>query len=127
MIRVLKPNGFLLLREPIVSMGNWSKKRDGLTRNERGIPVSFFDSIFNNNSVQVISKEYCFTTTYILENTIGRFLKKPIYSYKLYVLIDKYISIALKRNVFYHATNKLQKIAPSSIFYVIKKTATNNV
>jgi SAM-dependent methyltransferase len=36
--RVLKPGGRLLIREPISSMGDWTRPRPGLTRNERGIP-----------------------------------------------------------------------------------------
>ncbi|MBM3453659.1 MAG: class I SAM-dependent methyltransferase [Bacteroidetes bacterium] len=45
LIRVLKPNGMLLIREPIVSMGDWRMPRKGLTKNERGIPLSYFEKI----------------------------------------------------------------------------------
>jgi SAM-dependent methyltransferase len=127
MIRVLKPNGYLLLSEPIVTMGDWRKQRNGLTKNERGIPVSFFDSEFNQYSIQIISKEYCYTITPFLQKTIGRLLKKPIYSYRPYVLIDKYISNLLKNNVRYHPTKKIYKIAPGSIFYVIKKLSSTTL
>ena len=121
LIRVMKPNGHLLLREPIFSMGDWQKPRIGLTNNERGIPVSFFDSEFGKYSIEIISKEYCFTTTYLFQKTFGKFFNKALYSYKFYVLFDKYLSILLKKNVRYHAIHKINKIAPSSIFYVIKK------
>ncbi|TAH25262.1 MAG: class I SAM-dependent methyltransferase [Cytophagales bacterium] len=121
LIRVLKPNGYLLLREPIISMGDWRKPRMGLTRNERGIPVSFFENEFAKYSLGVVSKGYCFTMTSLLQRNIGFLFNKPIYSYKTYVLLDKYISRLLKHNVKYHATKKINRISPQSIFYVLKK------
>ncbi len=121
LVRVLHPDGYLLLREPIISMGDWSKQRRGLTKNERGIPISFFEKEFSKYPIKTLSKEYCFTMTSLLQRTIGFMFKKPIYSYKAYVFLDKFISNLLKKNVKYHATRKLNRIAPSSIFYVIKK------
>ena len=123
LIRVLKPDGYLLLREPIVSMGDWNFPRKGLTKNERGIPISFFDNLFKNEPVNILSKNYCFTLTGVFQKVIGRFLKEPVYSYKSYVLFDKLISFFLKVNVHYYTKKKVDKIAPSSIFYVIKKSS----
>jgi SAM-dependent methyltransferase len=65
--RVLKPNGFLLIREPIISMGDWRNLRKGLTKNERGIPAHIFDRIFRENDLEVHSKQYCFTATSFLQ------------------------------------------------------------
>lgn len=39
--RCLSDGGSVLMREPIVSMGGWSKPRPGLTKRERGIPCKF--------------------------------------------------------------------------------------
>lgn len=120
-IRVLKPNGYLLLREPIISMGDWRFPRQGLTKNERGIPLSFFEAIFKNESVEIISCLHCFTMTTFLQRLMGSLLKKPIYSYKLYLIVDRALSEIFKRNVKYHALNKISRIAPVSIYYVIRK------
>ncbi len=120
-IRVLKTDGYLLLREPILSMGDWRKPRKGLTKNERGIPISFFEKEFSKYSIEVVSKEYCFTVTSLIQRTVGFLFKRPIYSYKIYVVLDKIVSRMLKKNIKYHATKKINKIGPSSIFYVIKK------
>ena len=125
LIRVLKPNGHLLMQEPIVSMGDWRQKREGLTKNERGIPVSFFDFEFKKYPVRIISKEFCFTATYRLEKVLGKFIKKPVYSFRYYVHFDKYLPNILRRNVHYHAKKGLHKIAPSSIFFVVKKNYEN--
>ncbi|WP_456376524.1 class I SAM-dependent methyltransferase [Lutibacter sp.] len=121
MIRVLKPDGYLLIREPIRSMGDWRYPRNGLTKNERGIYVSFFDSVFEKYTVAIESKEFCFSGTSFLQRKFGKFFKKPIYSYKYYCLFDKYISSLLKNNVQYHSERLIHKIGPSSIFYVVKK------
>ena len=121
LIRVLRPGGYLLVREPIVSMGDWNKKRIGLTKNERGIPVAYFENIFKNHSVNIISQNYCFTGTSYISRIFGEFFTKPIFIYKLYIIMDKHLSRLLSWNVKYHSSNKIKKIAPSSIFYVLQK------
>ncbi len=121
LIRVLMPGGFMMIREPFVSMGDWRKPRNGLTKNERGIPLSIFETAFNNHRIKVLSKNYCFTNTSVIQRLTGKFLKKPIYSFKPYVVFDKSISKILKRNVRYHPTNPIHKIGPSNVFYVVQK------
>lgn len=127
LIRVLKPNGYLLIREPIISMGDWRNKRPGLTKNERGIPVSIFDSVFKKHPVQIISKEYCFTMIAFLQGILGKFTKKPIFFYRNYVYFDRFLSSLVKNNLHYHAQKKLHRVAPTSIFYVIQKSKPNPI
>lgn len=127
LIRVLKPGGYLLIREPIISMGDWNLPRSGLTKNERGIPVLFFEKIFNEEPVVVISREYCFTITSLIQRTIGKLFKTPVYAFKLYVLFDKIFSASLKWNVKYYAVNKMNRISPSSVFYVIRKSSAGSL
>lgn len=121
MVRVLKKGGYILLREPIISMGDWRNKRPGLTKNERGIPLSFFEGELKKYPIKVMSKQLCFTATSFLQLVLGKYLKKPLYSYRFYLFIDKYLSNLLKNNVIYHATKKKERIAPSSVFYVLQK------
>lgn len=121
LLRILKPNGYLLLREPLNSMGDWRKPRTGLTKNERGIPVAHFDNIFKKNNVSVESKKYCFTMTSFLQRKIGKLFKNALYSYKFYIYIDSCLSKIFKFNSRYFATKSLHNIAPNSIFYVVKK------
>ncbi|MDW8157266.1 MAG: class I SAM-dependent methyltransferase [Bacteroidia bacterium] len=121
LIRVLKPGGYILLREPIISMGDWRKPRKGLTKNERGIPLSFFDSFFKKQPIEVIAKNFCFTLTHIFQKLSRPFIKKPIFAFAPYVYLDFLLSKILKGNLHYHAQNKIQKLAPSCIFYVLRK------
>jgi 2-polyprenyl-3-methyl-5-hydroxy-6-metoxy-1,4-benzoquinol methylase len=119
--RVLNIGGFFLVREPIISMGDWRNERYGLTKNERGIPISIFKQIIKSNDFEIIAESYCFTLTTIINKTFGRFLKHPIYYYKTYLLIDKFISNALKSNIKYFAKNKFNKLYPQNVYFVLKK------
>lgn len=119
--RVLKPGGYLLIREPIISMGDWTKPRVGLTMNERGIPLNTFRSIFKELNAEIIHEGLCFCMMSFFQRSFGKMLKRPIYTYKTYLVIDKWLSKLFSRNIHYHATKKLQRIAPQSVFYVIKK------
>lgn len=119
--RVLKPNGYFIVREPIISMGDWRHERKGLTKNERGIPVNVFKRIIEENNFDVISENYCFTLTTTINKIFGRFLKHPIYYYRPYLILDKIISNLLKNNVKYFTHNKFNKIYPQNVFFVLKK------
>ena len=121
-VRVMKPGGYLLLREPIISMGDWRQPRRGLTKNERGIPAAHFDALFGKLPVKIISKTHCLTVTALLQTKLGRYLSKPIFSYRAYILWDKWLSNMVKSNVKYHAQRKIDRIAPNSIFYVVQKS-----
>ena len=52
-VKILKPEGFIILREPISSMGNWNSKRKGTTINERGISVHYFVKTFNKLNLKI--------------------------------------------------------------------------
>lgn len=118
LFRVLKPGGYMLLREPIHSMGDWRDKRIGLTKNERGIPLLYFSKIILDSKIDIIEKHYysCMTSYFNRIFNGSRFLNT-----KAYLYIDKYLSKLFAFNVHYHETNKLQRIAPISIFYVLRK------
>ena len=119
--RVLKKDGVFLLREPIVSMGDWRYPRPGLTKNERGIPVDFLRKDLTNKNFKINQEHYCFTLSSFFSRITRRFLKKPIYAYRGYVLFDKIISQLLKWNIKYHTTNKYRRVFPQSVYFVIRK------
>ncbi len=121
LIRVLKPGGLFILREPIISMGDWTHPRPGLTRNERGIPLPIFQDFFKNQDVKIIARGHLFTMTFQLQKLSRKFMKKPLHSSGLYIRMDSIISSMLKGNVRYHATKKVHRIAPTNISYVVKK------
>ncbi|WP_183562783.1 class I SAM-dependent methyltransferase [Mucilaginibacter sp. SP1R1] len=119
--RVTKKGGYILIREPVISMGDWTKPRNGLTTNERGIPLNIFRNILAQYPLQIINEGLCFTMTAFFQRIWIKLSKHPIYTFKSYVLLDKWLSKIFSRNLQYHATRKLQRIAPQSVFYVLKK------
>ncbi|MBE8715493.1 class I SAM-dependent methyltransferase [Sphingobacterium hungaricum] len=119
--RVAKPGGYILLREPVVSMGDWTKRRAGLTKNERGIPLNKLQSIFKELDVEIVHEGLCFCMTPFLQRIWKKFSSTPIYSYKSYILFDKWLSKLFANNLHYHATKKSERIAPQSVYYVLRK------
>jgi len=115
--RVLKSGGYLLVREPIVSMGDWRFPRKGLTKRERGIPINIFRKIIKENNLQIISeRKVMFPFIRRLE-----YLKIQPYNSKICVLLDYLFSLLLSWNNKYHSANIFQKLRPQSVFYVLKK------
>jgi ubiquinone/menaquinone biosynthesis C-methylase UbiE len=118
LFRVLKPNGYMLLKEPVISMGDWQVKREGLTVNERGIPPQILEKIIKNADMEIVRKHYFNTmTSFFIRITHN----SAFFQSKTYHLIDKYLSRMLRFNMHYHPTNKLQRISPQTVFYVLRK------
>lgn len=115
--RVLKPGGVLLIREPIISMGDWDKPRKGLTKHERGIPLKLFRKMFSNSKLKIVKETPCLTMLFVLQ----KILKRTLYTNKFYLKFDVVFSKLLLFNYHYHATSKLQRIAPNNVFYILKK------
>lgn len=115
--RVLKPGGIMLIREPTVSMGDWRKKRFGITKRERGIPLEVFDNIMKKENLKIIHK------TRVLHPFARRgfgAIKDPFNS-KIATKADAVLSKIFSFNKKYHATKWYHKLQPQSIFYVLKK------
>lgn len=118
-IRVTVPGGYILIREPIRTMGDWSKPRNGLTKNERGIPLKYFRKYLKrNNDVEIISEKFC-ESLFILK-ILSKFFGLAKDS-RTYQLIDQITSYLFKWNIHYHPTTFLEKISPGSVFYVLQK------
>lgn len=117
MARVLKPGGYLLIREPIISMGDWNQPRKGLTQYERGIPLKVFRNMIQNAKLKVIKESPCFTLLFVFQ----RILKRQLHESMAYLRLDRILSSLFLPNYTYHATTKLKRIAPTNVFYVLKK------
>jgi SAM-dependent methyltransferase len=60
--RCIEPGGYLLLREPIVSMGDWRTPRAGITARERGIPLDVFRQMIDDTGLEVKRETFCVFT-----------------------------------------------------------------
>lgn len=116
--RCLKPNGIVLIREPICSMGDWRKKRKGLTKRERGIPRLLFRKILLNTNFKIKQERYCIFAPL---HKIGRFLKVKPWNSNYMVKADYFISRIFRFNYHYHPKNFIHKFTPTSVFYVLVK------
>ncbi len=115
--RILKKGGFILLREPIVSMGDWRKERKGLTLRERGIPLNIFKQIILQNGLEILSEDrVLFPTTRRIWDINNGFKKS-----KLVIYLDILLSKIFSWNKKYHATKAWHKIRPQSVFFVLRK------
>lgn len=119
MVRVLKPGGFMLIREPIRTMGDWRMPRKGLTKNERGIPYQYFDNFFKESKLKVIKRTFC--ESLFLLKLINKIF--PIkYNSRLYQRLDRFISSLFSFNIHYHSEKSISKLSPGSIFFVLQKS-----
>ena len=116
--RVAKPNSTIILREPIISMGDWRQSRKGLTKRERGIPKEIFQQIIIDTGFKIINKKYCFSP---LTTRLGFLFKNSIYNSPFFVFFDQIISFMFSFNIKYHRTKLIEKLSPISVFYLLKK------
>ncbi len=119
--RCLAPGGFLLIREPIHSMGDWRQPRQMLTKHERGIPISFFRHRITELGFAVVRESFCMAMNSFLERTIGKYFRYHLTEYRAYVLLDSVLARLTAFNYHYHPQNIWQRIAPQCVFYVLQK------
>jgi SAM-dependent methyltransferase len=116
--RCLKPGGYALIREPITSMGDWSKPRRGLTKRERGIPDHLMKSMIAQLGFNTLSRSYCmFPAVPGLYNVFGA----SAYNSRLATRLDEWLAWGMKWNLTYHARSVLKKFRPGAVFQVLTK------
>ncbi len=116
--RCLAPGGYALVREPVISMGDWRTPRRGLTMRERGIPIAILRDTLRSAGFTIVRETLCmFPLTYRLH----WFLKEPVFNYRAIVKWDRLVSRLFMWNFRYHASNLAQKFRPASAFYVLQK------
>src|SRR5437867_9732918 len=116
--RCLKPGGFALIREPIVSLGDWTRPRRGLTKRERGIPLRIFRQILADAGFAVVREKLCM---FLLLARLRHVLGDDAYNSPAAVWLDETLARALAWNVNYHAASVWHKFRPSAVFYVLTK------
>jgi len=118
--RTLRQGGAMLLREPIVSMGDWRKPRAGLTANERGIPEKILIDIVTSTGFYIRNHALCdFSPLTRLSAKLG----VRIFSSKVGVLADSVLSNLFRFNMRYHRSSPLHKFAPAGLALVLIKPA----
>ena len=118
MYRVLVPGGTLVLREPIVSLGDWRRARAGLTLRERGIPLRLMDNLVATTGFNVRYRSLC---VFSLTSRAGRLLKQVPFNSPSLVRVDRAVANAVRPLDRYHAKHWWEKIRPTSVYYVLTR------
>lgn len=117
--RVMEPGALFVTREPIVSMGDWTKPRHGLTKNERGLPLQWFSRKIEQVGFEVVAKNVCMFAP--LMTVYGKLTgKNPIRS-KAFLQVDRIVSSIFQHYQPYHSKNALQKCRCGSCYFVLSK------
>jgi SAM-dependent methyltransferase len=116
--RVLKPGAHMVLREPIVSMGDWRQPRRGLTKRERGIPLQILEKIVRGVGLITVKRSLC---GFPLTPRVFRPMRSGVYNSSLATWFDAALSRIFAWNVTYHARHPLQRLRPTAAFFVLRK------
>jgi SAM-dependent methyltransferase len=116
--RVTAPDGWVLLSEPVVSMGDWRAERAGLTKRERGIPRHVLEQAVRAAGLSVRSSVFGAST---LTPRIGRVLRRNLYATRTGALADRALTLATAWNYRYHASAAWRRVGPSSVFIVAQR------
>jgi len=117
LVRVLKREGIIFLREPISSMGNWNSQRVGTTINERGLGNEYINKLCVNNNIQILKKNYLLFSPFLL---LVKKIKVDIDN-KVIIFLDFLLSKMFSWNIKYHRKLLFDKFAPGSIFLILQK------
>lgn len=118
--RVLEPGGIILLREPIVTMGEWGKPRGGLTKNERGLPIDWLRQKIESLGFQTVREQLCTFRPFIV--AMARLFGKNVYSSKSLTKMDALLSDLTAFNARYYRPTFVGKFAPAAVFGIYRKS-----
>ncbi|MDQ4077639.1 MAG: methyltransferase domain-containing protein, partial [Chloroflexota bacterium] len=116
--RCLQPGGYALIREPVISMGDWTRPRPGLTKRERGIPLPLFREMIDQTGYWVMRESACM---FPLSRKFWSLTGISPYSSRLGTIFDQVLSKLTQWNLRYHATSFWGKLRPSDVFFVLTK------
>lgn len=116
--RCLVKDGVMLIREPIVSMGDWSKPRPGLTKRERGIPLNIFREIVHLSGLRVVHEALCM---FPVISRIAGSLGIAAYNDKAFTFADSILSRIFSWNCKYHRACLFEKFGPASVYFVLTR------
>ncbi|MEM1094746.1 MAG: class I SAM-dependent methyltransferase [Bacteroidota bacterium] len=118
--RCLTADGHALIREPIISMGDWRKPRPGLTKRERGIPQQLFRNMISTAGLSIVRERFCmFPGVSEVWAHLGR---GAAYNSPLATRLDGLLSSLTRWNVSYHARTKAGKLRPRCLYLVLRRT-----
>jgi SAM-dependent methyltransferase len=116
--RCMQSQGLFLLREPVVSMGDWRIPRRGLTKRERGIPQQLLIQFLREAGLDV---RHAARFGFPLFTQLCVRLGVAPYASPLLTRVDGILSNLFLWNMRYHRTRLVHRFAPTSIYIVAQK------
>lgn len=116
--RVLRPGGYALIREPIVSMGDWRQRRIGLTKRERGIPLACLRSLVAEVGFDTLRERKCM---FSLASRLRHVMRGSVYNDKTVVALDSFLSAWPIWSTVYHARTAWHKLRPTAVYIILQK------
>lgn len=116
--RCLKKGGVMLLREPIVSMGDWRQPRRGLTKNERGIPFDVLKELTARSGFSIERMSLLDFPPFVRLMSI---LNRRVYLSKFLTFIDFALAKLFTVNKKYHRTGFFDRFGPAATYMILKK------
>ena len=99
-------------------MGDWRCPRRGLTKRERGIPISIFRNMIKLSGLIVRRETRCM---FSLTSRLGKLIGGSAYNSRMVVSLDKLICAFPIWPDVHHAANSFQKLRPTSVFHILEK------
>ncbi len=119
--RCLAPGGCMLIREPIVTQGDWRYPRRGLTKNERGIPYRLLKMIVINVGFRIDHSAFFDFAPF---TRVMAELGTPAFTNPLATRVDRLLSLLFAFNTKYHRTNLIERFGPASLALILRKPAS---
>jgi SAM-dependent methyltransferase len=116
--RCLQPGGYAIFREPVVSMGDWRQTRKGLTKRERGIPLTILREILLTSGFQIVQERRCM---FPVTARLRYLMRSPVYNSPLCVRLDEWVSRLPFWPDRYHPTRWYHKLRPWAVFVTARK------
>lgn len=108
--RCLRPGGRLLVRDPIISMGDWRRPRPGLTAHERGIPLEIFRNLLLEAGFAVEREA---PSGFAPLARLYRLVNRDIYNDWAGTRLDALLSRMFSFNVVYHRESLWSRFGPT--------------
>lgn len=118
MYRCLAVGGFALMREPVISMGDWRKPRRGLTKRERGIPLQVLREIVIQAGFQMHRESMCM---FSLTSRLNYVLRSPVYNSRFWTYVDAMLCRLPVWSNRYHPAHVAHKLRPWAVFLILQR------
>jgi SAM-dependent methyltransferase len=117
--RICESGGWAIIREPIVSMGDWTRPRPNLSPHERGIPLGVLRRMLVSAGFVIRNERLLgFPPIRLLRGMPG--VGAP-YNSPVWATVDAALCRAVQARVRYHATKRINKLRPTSASLIAER------